>query len=113
MAEEVSPTENKYTFGLSKNVACGLIYFFGLIGGVVFLLSEKEDKDIRFCAAQSIIIFGAFTVLLLMPLGFLRSLIVLVGGVAWLVLMLQAFQGSFVRVPTVAEWADKLAQQVK
>jgi len=113
MAEEVSSTENKYTFGLPKNVACTLIYLFGWVGGLVFLLSEKEDKDIRFCAAQSIIIFGALTVLLFMPLGFLRPLVVTVELVVGLVLMLKAFQGSFVRVPTVAEWADKLAQQQK
>ncbi|PIS14752.1 hypothetical protein COT64_01000 [Candidatus Shapirobacteria bacterium CG09_land_8_20_14_0_10_39_12] len=106
-------TEGKSTFGLEKNVACALTYVFGWVSGLVFFLSEKQDKDIRFNAAQSIIVFGALTVLGMVPaIGVLLSPIIFLGGlVLWVVLVVKAYQGAPLRLPVVGNLADKLTNK--
>lgn len=112
MAEEIKEeAEKKYTFGLSKNVACMLAYFFGWVGGLVFWLAEKEDEEIRFCGAQSLVTFGFFSLLSFFPLRLLRPLVWLAQLVLWLVLVIRAYQGQMVRVPVAADLADKLVKK--
>src|SRR5918992_897204 len=40
--------------GLAPNVAGALAYVLGIITGVIFLVIEKENRFVRFHAAQSI-----------------------------------------------------------
>src|SRR5659263_765145 len=48
-------TGNKKTsMGLDENIAGALCYFLGFITGIVFLLTEKDNKFIKFHAIQSI-----------------------------------------------------------
>src|SRR4030066_891539 len=49
--------------GLEPNIAGLLCYVLGWITGIIFFLLEKENKFVRFHAIQSIITFGAFTLL--------------------------------------------------
>lgn len=102
--------ESKSTFGLDKNIAAALTYVLGWVSGLVFLLVEKEDKDIRFHAAQSIVVFGALTILGMIPvIGLMLSpLIFLVGLVAWIVLVVKAYQGGKLRLPVVGNIAEKI-----
>ena len=53
----------KTSIGLNENVAGLLCYVLGWISGLVFLLIESENKFVRFHALQSIIVFGALTVI--------------------------------------------------
>ena len=53
----------KTSTGMQANVAALLSYGFGWITGLVFYLIEKENKFVRFHAFQSIVVFGALTVL--------------------------------------------------
>ncbi len=108
MAETQGEIEKKYTFGLSKNLACMLAYFLGWVSGLIFWLAEKEDKEIRFCAAQSIVVFGFLTVLWLLTLGLLGPVIFLAEFVLWLILVVKSYQGEMMRLPVAAELADKL-----
>ena len=103
--------EGKYTFGLEKNVACAATYVLGWITGLVFFLAEKENKDIRFHAAQSIVTFGILTVLSLVPvIGWMLSpFIFLVGLVLWIVLLIKAYQGERFKLPVVGDLVEKLA----
>ncbi len=103
-------TEGKSTFGLEKNVACALTYVFGWVGGLVFFLMEKQDKDIRFNAAQSIIVFGALTVLGMVPIiGAMLSPVIFLGGlILWIILVVKAYQGTLLKLPVVGDLADKL-----
>lgn len=103
--------EGKSTFGLDKNIACALTYVLGWITGLVFFLAEKKDREVRFNAAQSIITFGALSILGMIPvIGVMLSpFIFLVGLVAWVVLLVKAYQGTKFKLPVVGDFAEKLA----
>jgi uncharacterized membrane protein len=53
----------KSSTGMQPNVAALLSYVLGWITGLIFFLIEKENKFVRFHAAQSLVVFGALTVL--------------------------------------------------
>lgn len=99
----------KSTFGLDKNIASALTYLFGWLSGVVFFLTEKEDKDIRFHAVQSIIFFGALNIIVIVPvIGWIISPFVgLVGLVGWVVLLVKAYQGEKFKLPAIGDLAEK------
>lgn len=108
-------TENKKTtFGLDKNIANAATYLLGWVTGLIFFLVEKEDKEIRFNAAQSIIFFGALQVLMFIPIiGQLATpFLGLIGLIGWIVLLVKSYQGETFRLPVVAEYADKLVKRV-
>lgn len=103
----------KSTFGLEKNVACALTYVLGWLSGLVFFLAEKEDKDIRFHALQSIIFFGAVTVICMVPvIGWMLSpFVFLVSFIGWVILLIKAYQGEKLKLPVIGEIAEKQANK--
>ena len=101
--------KTKPTFGLNKNVACALTYVLGWVSGLVFFLAEKQDKDVRFHALQSIIFFGLLNIIAMVPLlGWtLRPLISLLGFAVYLFLIIKASQGEKFMLPVIGEIAKK------
>jgi len=99
----------KSTFGLEKNVAAALTYLLGWVTGLVFFVAEKEDKDIKFHALQSIIFFGALSILGMVPLiGWMLSpFLFLIGLIGWIVLLIKAYQGERFKLPVVGEIVEK------
>jgi uncharacterized membrane protein len=100
--------------GVSENIAGLIAYVFGFITGIVLLVIEKENKFVRFHAAQSTVLFGAIFIVNIV-LGFIPFLGGLIGYILsivalilWLILMFKAFSGEMYRLPMVAEYADKL-----
>jgi uncharacterized membrane protein len=88
----------------------------GWITGLVFFLMEKENKFVRFHAMQSIVVFGAFTVLwvvfgilwMVPVLGVLLSTIAWIAGVVlWIILMVKAYQGEKFKLPVAGDIAEK------
>ncbi|MCL5090542.1 MAG: hypothetical protein M1514_00885 [Patescibacteria group bacterium] len=57
----------KSTFGLDKNMAAAATYLLGWLTGIIFFIVEKDDKDIRFHALQSIMFFGLINILGMVP----------------------------------------------
>jgi len=105
----------KTSTGLEPNVAGLLCYVLGWISGLVFILIEKENKFVRFHAMQSIITFGALTVIGFV-LGFIPIigaiigwLISVLGLVLWIVLMVKAYQGKQYKIPWAGNLAEKMA----
>ncbi|MGH0031415.1 MAG: DUF4870 domain-containing protein, partial [Myxococcota bacterium] len=49
--------------GLDPKVAGALCYLLGILTAVVFLVLEKQDRDVRFHAYQSLATFGGLLVL--------------------------------------------------
>jgi uncharacterized membrane protein len=100
--------------GLPKNTTAALSYVLGWLTGIVFLLIEK-DKFVRFHAAQSIVVFGILTVVVLIPgIGWvIAPLAWIVGFVLWLVLIFKAYQGEEFKLPWVGDLAKKLLGKVK
>ena len=115
--EAVKPASS--SVGLDTNVAGLLCYTLGWITGLIFFLLGKEDKFVRFHALQSIITFGAFTVLwivfsILTDIGYVgtlfRVLNILSGILAfvlWIVLMVKAYQGERYKLPVAGDIAEK------
>jgi uncharacterized membrane protein len=110
------------TTGLQENVAGLLCYLLGWLTGIIFLLIDKRPF-VRFHAAQSIVVFGALSIIhFILSIAFLGSgfygfglwllivrLIDLAGLIAWVVLMIMAYQGRMFEVPIAAPIAKNLA----
>ena len=83
-----------------------LIYFFTWLSGLIFYLIEKDNKKIRFHAMQAILLGVVMIVLgLTFILAILDPLLWLYG----LYIGYKESQGDTVRIPYLAEYADKYA----
>ena len=103
---------SKTSTGLEKNIAAGLCYILGWLTGLIFFLIEKEDKDIRFHAMQSIIVFVGLNilqvVLTISIVGIpLIPVVGIVGLVLWILLMIKGFQGEKYKLPFAGDLAEK------
>jgi uncharacterized membrane protein len=99
--------------GLQENIAALLCYALLWITGLVFYLIETENKFVRFHAVQSIIVFGAFTILnvLFSWLWVILPVINIIGVVFWIVLMVKAYQGIKFKLPVIGDIAEKWANK--
>jgi uncharacterized membrane protein len=121
-----SPTATASSTGLAPNVAGALAYLLGPITGILFFLLEKENRFVRYHAAQSItlgllwialsVAFSVLSGMLVMVpvLGWLVALLLSVvfglGGLfLWLFLMWRAYQGREWESPIAGPLARKLA----
>ena len=108
---------------LQENLAGCLCYALGWLTGILFLLIDRRPF-VRFHAAQSIVVFGALTIIrFLLVFGFfggryfgffsfvglLSLLVSLATLVAWLTLMTLAYQGKWYEVPVAAGIAKSIA----
>jgi uncharacterized membrane protein len=100
-------------FGLEPNIAAGLAYLLGILGGIIFLVGGGTNKFVKWSAAQSITLWGlfivaqvAFTFLIALThlyiLGPIFLLLYLAAFVGWLWGSITGFQGKEVRFPVVA-----------
>jgi uncharacterized membrane protein/ribosomal protein L40E len=107
------------TTNMEPNVAGLLCYLAGWITGLIFILIEKENKFVRFHAMQSIVTFGAFTVLwipfsilsqldvLRVLFGILEAITGILAFVLWIMLMIKAYQGERFKLPIAGDIAEK------
>ena len=103
----------KTSLGLDENVAGALAYGLGWITGLALLLTERDNRFVRFHAMQSTIVFGALCALwfvgLSIPLlGWLISFILIppLSAVLWLLLMFKAYQGDRFKLPFAGDIAE-------
>lgn len=110
--------------GLDPNIASALAYLLGLITGIVFLLVEKDNKQVRFHAWQATIFGGAwfaFSIILafftaifwssgimLGMIGLVRLVVSLLGFVLWIVFMVKAYKGERLTIPFITDMAEKM-----
>ncbi|MQY21410.1 hypothetical protein NRB20_45210 [Nocardia sp. RB20] len=109
-----------------------LAYALGWLTGIIFLFVGKDDPDVKFHASQSIVFFGAVSVVnivlsvvgsLLGVFGIIFSLVGVAVGVfavvVWVMAMVQANNSGGVRagLPIVgrftAPYADRLADSIR
>lgn len=112
--------------GLSPDVAAALSYLLGPITGVLFLVLEKQNRFVRFHAAQSITVGVALialsialsilsTVLAFIPVfGWIVALLLSLGlglgsFVLWILLMWRAWQGREWETPVAGSFARRIA----
>ena len=122
----ISAATGSSSTGLAPNVAGALAYVLGPITGVIFLVLEKENRFVRFHAAQavttgiliivvSIALSLLATLLAFVPvLGWLTALLLsLLMGlgslVLWLMLMWRAYNGEQWEVPFAGPLARRIA----
>lgn len=107
------PSKGKGAFGLDENIAAALCYSLGFITGIIFFISEKESKFVKFHAMQSIITFVSIWVLRflvdLVPLiGWLLSLLLSpLTLVLWIVLILKAHRYEYFKLPIIGDIAEE------
>jgi uncharacterized membrane protein len=111
---------------MADNVAAALCYAVGLITGIIFLVLApyNQNKTIRFHAFQSIffhvaciLFYFVFSLVLgivlsvmhIFGLAFLAQLVGLLFFVAWLYLVISAYQGKTVVLPIIGPLAQKQA----
>jgi uncharacterized membrane protein len=103
----------KTSSGLDENVAAALCYSVGWMTGLLFYLTEPQNRFVRFHAAQAAIVFGAasvaFLVCLSIPfLGWILSIFVFYGSAAlWLLLMFKAYKGEHFSLPIAGAMAEQ------
>ncbi len=113
------PQKATSSTGLDSNIAGLLCYVLGWVTGLIFILIEKEDKFVRFHAAQSILFSAALTIIFILFDIFLfavpvlwylfmllYSVLGLAGFVVWIMLMVKAYQGEEWKLPVVGDMAD-------
>ncbi|MFC1675212.1 DUF4870 domain-containing protein [Candidatus Omnitrophota bacterium] len=105
MAKDLGKTSS----GLQANVAGLLCYLGGWITGLIFYLLEKDNKFVRFHALQSIVIFAALNVIVIIPVvgWFLAPFMGIIGLILWVLLMIKAYQGEKFKLPIVGDIAQK------
>lgn len=98
---------------LGENIKGALCYALGFVSGIFFLLTEKENKFVRFHAMQSTIVFLSLTFLITIPfLGWILSVfIVPLSLLLWLFLMYKAYQGEKFELPVIGDLAEKQAEK--
>lgn len=127
--EIVQPTET-----MEPTLMAALSYVLGFVTGLVVFLVEKEDRFVRFHAAQSIalsvlgfvlsivltvvqtLVFALFFsnataglgAILSLGLGLVWLVVGLGGFVLWVYLIVRAYQGATPRIPVAAGLADRL-----
>lgn len=96
---------------MTNNVKALLAWLLSLVGGIVFLVTEKEDKLIRLHAAQSIVAFGAYFVLSIVAgfIGFgLGSLLWLLYVVVMILGAVKAYHGEMYKFPVIGDIATSI-----
>lgn len=119
----VSQPPKDTPFGLEPNVAAGLAYLLGILGGIIMLAGGGTNKFVKWAAAQSIVLWVAFLILYII-LGFITVPMLMAGlwtvhsllywivelaslG-AWIWTTITGFQGKEVRVPIIANLTESM-----
>ncbi|HEY0830804.1 MAG TPA: hypothetical protein VGE99_06645 [Candidatus Dormibacteraeota bacterium] len=109
--------------GSNKKTYTILAYLLGWLTGLIFLFVGKDDPDVKWNAANSIVFFGGLSVVNLI-LGFipvvnvLTVVVFIVGFIFWVMIMIQALQGTGQRIPVpgvgqyINKYVDQLANSV-
>jgi len=112
--------------GLQPNVASMLCYLCGWVTGLIFLLIEKDNKEVKFHAWNSIAIDVAIFAIYI-ALAIVATIITMIsfslGHIVWfltsllwlgllavkIVMMVKAYQGQRLKLPVIGDFAEKQA----
>ena len=94
-----------------------LAYLLWWITGLIFLFVAKNDPDVKWNAAQSVVVLGGIWLIGLIvsivfaPLG---ALIYLIAFIYWIIFLIGAFnyQGGHVQAPLIGQFTDGLTDQL-
>ena len=110
--------------GSNKKTYTILAYVLGWIGGLIFLFVGKDDPDVKWNAANSLVVFGGLSVVIII-IGLIPVVQVLVvvlwiiGFIYWVIFLIQSLQGNGERIPApgisgfINKYVDQVANAVK
>lgn len=99
---------NHSSTGLPENIANVVCYVFGWLSGLVMLFIEKSNNNVKFNAAQSVVFFGACSLLgIILPvlpiIGPLAlRLVALLAVAVWVIQLVTAFIGKPLKLPIIS-----------
>jgi uncharacterized membrane protein len=112
----MSEAKGKTSMGMEQNLEGLLCYVLGWVTGIVFLVMEKDNKLVRFHAVQSIVVFGALTIVAII-LSFIpivgwiiNTILGIAAFILWIVLMMKAYQGTMYKLPIAGDLAEKYSK---
>src|SRR5260370_41843564 len=81
--------------GSNKKTYTILAYLLGWLTGLIFLFVGKDDPDVKWNAANSVVVFGGLSVLKLVlsffpVVNLLNIVVFIVGFIIWLLILNQA-----------------------
>ncbi|HEX6547762.1 MAG TPA: DUF4870 domain-containing protein [Candidatus Dormibacteraeota bacterium] len=109
--------------GIDKRTGAFLSYLVGWLTGIIFLFVGKNDPDVKYHAAQSLVVFGSLQILQIViniisgfvhVLGIIGLLIGLLSFVLWIVCLVKAWTGGGQRfeVPFIGGVTRPYVEQV-
>jgi len=112
--------------GIDKRTGAFLSYLLGWITGLIMLFVGKNDPDVKYHAAQSLVFFGGLTVInfilgilgglshALFFFGWITDVIALFGFIMWIVCLYKAWSGGGARfqIPIVGSFVSPYAEQI-
>ena len=124
------------TFGLSPNAAALVSYIWIPVTSIVVLVTEKENRLVRFHAFQSLIM-GLAIFALTIVLSIVMGILMFVGGMissalgvivsmlallvwiviafallaVWVLCLVKAYRGEMYKVPVVGKYAEKMVNK--
>jgi len=112
-----SPYE-RTSMGMGARTAGWLSYLGGWVTGLIFLLLKRENRFVRFHAMQSLIFFGAISMVTtvfshILLLGFSGAGLGFVSFICWIVLMVAAARGRYYKLPIIGDYAEKWANSLR
>jgi uncharacterized membrane protein len=119
-----APSGGTGAVGSNKKTYTILAYVLGWLGGLIFLFVGKDDPDVKWNAAQSLIIFGGLSIVILVLsfipfVGLIGLVLWLIGFIYWVVFLIQSLQGNGQRIQApviggmISPYVDQLANSVK
>ena len=119
-----APAGGTGAVGSNKKTYTILAYVLGWLGGLIFLFVGKDDPDVKWNAAQSLIIFGGLSIVILILsfipfVGLIGLVLWLIGFIYWVVFLIQSLQGNGQRIQApviggmISPYVDQLANSVK
>ena len=124
----MTTTGNTKGTGLAPNIASLLCYVCTPITGIIFILLEKENKEVQFHAWQATIfglgyiavvialeilsaILGAIVGFIGVGVGLLVPMVGLVAFIVWIIALIKAYQGEHWKIPYLGDFAEKKSGQ--
>ena len=103
----------KSSLGMDANVAAALSYVLGWITGLIFFVTEKDSKYVKFHAMQSIIFSLSWTILsiLLVITVIGPALLGIAGLIIWIICIIKAYSGEMFKFAVIGDTAEKIANK--
>lgn len=105
--------------GSNKKTYTILAYILGWITGIIFLFVAKDDPDVKWNAANSVVVFGGLSIIsfVLALIPFINALTAVIGIITfiyWLIFLIKSVQGNGERIqaPVIGSFIDPYVDQL-